>query len=229
MLAASDAHPGQVAQIVPSPFTLDLDGTVIRLLREEALGDIREVQVEHTMGAYLDPQAPLTWRQDPALSGHNMLTLGIYHEFIQRWFPDRFEVLHAHGGIFVKERTHWETGARVTVELPDCLHVFGRLERGALFHYHFSGAEPGPGRNAVRLVGSKATLGVDVGAGELFLSGKGGSESRIEIPAEQRRGWRVEADFIDSIRTGKPVALTSFEDGVRYMEFTDSVYSSLKG
>ena len=229
MLAAAQAHPGQVAQIVPSPFTLDLDSTVIRLLKEEALGDIRELHVEHTMGAYLDPQAPLTWRQDPALSGRNMLTLGIYHEFIQRWFPDRFEVISAHGETFVKERTHWETGERVAVELPDCLHVIGRTERGALFHYHFSGVEPGPGRNAVRLVGSKATLRVDVGAGELFLSGKGGSESRVSIPAGERRGWRVEADFIESIRTGAAVRLTSFADGVRYMEFTDAVYSSLKG
>jgi predicted dehydrogenase len=38
--------------------------------------------------------------------------------------------------------------------------------------------------------------------------------------------WNVERDFIDSIREGKPVALTSFEDGVRYMRFTEAVWRS---
>jgi predicted dehydrogenase len=229
MLAAAEAHPGQVAQIVPSPFTLDIDSTVIRLLEEEALGDIREVFVDHATAAYADPAAPLTWRQDPALSGHNMLTLGIYHEFIQRWFPDRFEVLKASGEVFTRERLHWETGERVPVELPDCLHILGRLERGALFNYHFSGVETGPGRNEVKLVGSRATLRIDVGRQQLFQSGAQGGEAAVEVPESEHRGWRVEEDFIASIRTGQPVRLTSFADGVRYMEFTDDVYNSLAG
>jgi hypothetical protein len=46
-------------------------------------------------------------------------------------------------------------------------------------------------------------------------------------PDPARAGsWRVEADFVDSIRLGKPVALTSFADGVKYMEFTDAVWRS---
>ena len=43
---------------------------------------------------------------------------------------------------------------------------------------------------------------------------------------EARRGWRVEADFVDSIRNGTPVQLTSFERGVRYMAVTDAVWES---
>jgi predicted dehydrogenase len=38
--------------------------------------------------------------------------------------------------------------------------------------------------------------------------------------------WRVEQDFVESIRDGTPVRLVSFEDGVRYMEFTDAVWRS---
>jgi predicted dehydrogenase len=229
MLSASRAHPGQVAQVVPSPFTLDADSTVLEILNSGRIGDIREVFIDHSTGAYVDPDAPLTWRQDPAYSGHNMLTLGIYHEIIQRWFPDRMEVIRAVGEVFTRERVHWESGRRVPVELPDCLHVLGRMERGALLNYHFSGMEPGPGRNEIKLAGSLGTLRLDVGKGDLFLSETDGMEQPVDIPPGKRRGWRVEADFIESIRTGKPVERTSFAEGVRYMEFTDAVYDSLAG
>jgi predicted dehydrogenase len=39
-------------------------------------------------------------------------------------------------------------------------------------------------------------------------------------------GWSVEADFIASIREGAPVRFTSFEDGVKYMEFIEAVSRS---
>jgi hypothetical protein len=32
----------------------------------------------------------------------------------------------------------------------------------------------------------------------------------------------VERDFVRSIREGRPVELTSFPDGVKYMEFTEA-------
>jgi predicted dehydrogenase len=38
----------------------------------------------------------------------------------------------------------------------------------------------------------------------------------------------VEADFIDSIRGLKPVTLTNFDDGVRYMEFVEAVTLSMQ-
>jgi predicted dehydrogenase len=47
--------------------------------------------------------------------------------------------------------------------------------------------------------------------------------SAIEIPAEKQGGWRVEEEFINAIRELEPVTHTNFEDGVRYMEFTDAV------
>jgi hypothetical protein len=40
-------------------------------------------------------------------------------------------------------------------------------------------------------------------------------------------GWRLEGDFIDSIRGIKPVTLTNFDDGVRYMEFVEAVTLSM--
>jgi predicted dehydrogenase len=36
----------------------------------------------------------------------------------------------------------------------------------------------------------------------------------------------VEEDFVNSITTGAPVRLTSFEDGVRYMAVVDRAYEA---
>ena len=36
----------------------------------------------------------------------------------------------------------------------------------------------------------------------------------------------MEKDFIDALRGVAPVRLTTFEDGVRYMEFTEAVFGS---
>src|SRR5438874_2994917 len=80
MLAAAREHPDLVTQIVPSPFGLTADAVVRELLRDGYLGELREVEVVGRSGALSDPSAPLHWRQDAALSGLNMLTLGIVHE-----------------------------------------------------------------------------------------------------------------------------------------------------
>ena len=227
MFAASRAQPGLVTQIVPPPFTLDLDRTVVALIESGELGSLREVFIDHSMGAYVDPSLPMTWRQDRQYSGINILMMGIYHEIIQRWLPDHCTVLAAKGETFTQERVHWETGEPTQVEIPDTVHILGELERGALLNYHFSGIEPGVGRNEIKLVGSAATLRVDVGVAKLFLSSNGGLEELVEVPEAEHRGWCVEADFINSIRTGQPVELTNFADGLRYMEFTDAVNRAL--
>jgi hypothetical protein len=50
--------------------------------------------------------------------------------------------------------------------------------------------------------------------------------AEIVIPADQRIGWRVEEEFVNAIRGRETITHTSFEDGVRYMEFTDAVARS---
>jgi len=229
MLAASRAHPELVAQIVPSPFTLDLDSTVMRLVAGGAIGELREIFVEHAHGGLLDPEASLGWRQDRRYSGINMLTMGIYHEVIERWFAEPVSVLGAVGRTWMTERMHWETGQPTRVELPESLHILARLGEEVLLNYHFSGIESGPERNQIRLNGSAGALRVDVAGNALYQTGSNGGEEEVEVPGSERRGWRVEADFIESIREGKPVELTSFAAGVRYMAFTAAVFSRIQG
>ena len=52
--------------------------------------------------------------------------------------------------------------------------------------------------------------------------------SPIDIPPEDRGGWRVEEEFINAIRGIEPVTHTNFTDGLKYMQFTDAVTDSLK-
>ena len=81
-----------------------------------------------------------------------------------------------------------------------------------------------PARSEIRLNGSKAGLRLDLARSELWLTKAGEAEQPVVIPAEQRRGWRVEADFIDSIRERQGMAYyvsSSFDANViegPYME-----------
>src|ERR1700752_2747506 len=99
------------------------------------------MQVYAFNAALADPDAPLSWRQDAALSGFNMLTLGIVHETVARWVPRHVEVfaqVHAH----VASRIDPASGVRRAVGTPDSVQVLAALEGGARASYHFSGATP---------------------------------------------------------------------------------------
>ncbi len=230
MLAAAEAHPDLVAQLVPAPFSLDFDATIAEQLRSGQLGDLLEVRVVHTGGQFAAPEAPMSWRQDAQLSGKNILSMGIMHETVQRWVgaDDPAWVL-ADGAVFQSERSYeGEAGPRA-VTIPDSLSVLGRFARsGARLIYHFSGVESGKPRMEFRINGSRGALRFDAAKSRLFR-GEAGSveETKVTLSRAASRGWQVEADFVCSIREGAPVTLTSFADGIRYMTFTEMVAASL--
>src|SRR6516162_3403902 len=85
MLEASRRHPKLVTQIVPSPYGLKGHEIVLELIDSGFLGDLHEVYAYSLTDDLTDPAAPLGWRQDAALSGYNMLTLGILQETLLRW------------------------------------------------------------------------------------------------------------------------------------------------
>ena len=229
MWQASLEHPDVVAQVVPAPMSLDVDQTVQQLLEEGALGQLREILVTHASGCYADATAPLTWRQDDELSGINILALGIVHEIVQRWLGQDPLWVSADAAIFTTERVHPQTGKNKPVAIPESLSVLGRYPSGARLLYHLSGVEAGSGRGEIRLNGSKACLRFDFSSGGLYRTDVSDQEEhRLDIPAHLKRGWRVEEDFINSIRTGAPVLFTSFDQGLRYMTFVDAVWNSWK-
>ena len=76
----------------------------------------------------------------------------------------------------------------------------------------------------VWIFGSDGTLLLDGDGKRLSGARRGDTALReISIPPGRRIGWRVEAEFVNAIRGREKVSRTTFEDGVRYMEFTDAV------
>jgi predicted dehydrogenase len=235
MLAASRRHPNLVAQIVPSPYGLRGDAVMRDLIASGWLGEVREVQVYSFNGALADPATPLSWRQDAVLSGVNMLSLGILHETLLRWAPRPVRVL-AQAHAFIPTRIDPDSGVRRAVETPDSVQAAAVLAGGARAVYHFSGVTPFGLGMGIWLYGSDGVLRYDIAADRIFGAsrrGGGGPASaqdlkEIPIPAEKAGGWRVEADFVASIRDGAPVRLTDFATGVAYMEFTEAVAVSAR-
>ena len=225
MLAEARVHPQLVTQIVPAPMSLPFDETVIELLQAGALGAVREVFLTATTGGLADSSLPLSWRQDITLSGKNTLYLGIYYEMILRWLGRGVHSLVADAAIFTEERKDKEAGPQVTT-IPESVSVLGSYSDGARLVAHFSGVETTAPRAEIRINGSEGGLRLDLTKSELWLAQRGAAEKAVTIAPGKRGSWRVEADFIDSIREGKPVRLTNFTTGVEYMRFTEAVWES---
>ena len=233
MIEESRQHPQLVAQIVPAPMSLPFDATIIDLLQAGTLGTLREVLLTSTTDGLADSSLPLSWRQDLSLSGKNTLYLGIFYEMVLRWLDRGVTSLVADAAIFTRERKD-EEGVPQPTTVPESVTVLGNYAPatgsgqgdGARLVAHFSGVERTQPRSEIRLHGSKAGLRLDLARNELWLTRAGETEKPVAIAPEKRGAWRVEADFIDSIRDGKPVRLTDFETGVKYMLFTESVWES---
>lgn len=223
MLAASQARPDLVAQIVPSPMTLPVDATIRRMISAGDLGEVREICVTHTTGIYADAQAPMTWRLDYELSGHNTLTLGIYYEAVLRWMQEDVRVDSASALIATPQRKRAD-GTLAEVKIPESLTVLGHYSNGARLVMHLSGLEASAPQNEIRINGSKGSLRLEVAGSRLYWCPLGGKETLVTIPESERRDWNVEVDFVNSIRTGTPVRLTDFPTGLRTMKFTDAVW-----
>ncbi|MDP6107924.1 MAG: Gfo/Idh/MocA family oxidoreductase [Candidatus Brocadiia bacterium] len=215
---------GLVGQIVPA----GLRGHYVikELIDGGYLGDPYEVYVRSMGAEYLDPSAPLQWRQDEHLSGLNVLVLGIYHESVLRWLGDTTRVL-ASTRAFIPERTDPASGERHAVGIPDSLGVLAEMACGARAVYLMSGVARAAGDSRIEFYGSRGALHYLLGAGRILGAQGGEKELReIPIPDEKALEWTVEADFIASIREGAPVEFTPFEDGVKYMDFTEAVHRS---
>ena len=101
---------------------------------------------------------------------------------------------------------------------------------GSTLHIRFSDVLGHAPANAVFIFGTEGTLkidGSDQTAPKLWGGQKSDSGlSEIEIVAELQGDWRVEEEFINAIRGKEDITHTNFQDGVRYMEFTEAVTRS---
>jgi predicted dehydrogenase len=230
MVAAAQSQPKLVAQVVPSPFGLVSGKSIKSLLDDHFIGDLREIIVIGADSVFWDYTKPLHWRQDAELSGKNILTLGIMHETLMRWAPPPVQVF-AQAETFEPTRPVPSENRYADVTVPDSVQILTEHKGGARGIYHFSGVIlHGPGLQ-IHLYGSRGTMKVqfDKGQERLFV-GRANDKELFEatIPPEEQGKWQVEADFIASIREGKPVTLTDFKTGLGYMEFIEAVSRSVE-
>ena len=158
MLAAAQARPDRVAQLVPAPMDLASWRTIRRIVADGSLGELREVHVTRLSGGALDPAASLHWRERSDYSGRNTLMLGVVAETVQRWLGPTERVV-ADAATFVRRRRDPETGEERTIEIPDSLGVFARMANGARASYLLGAVSHAPAAaNCISLYGSAATL-----------------------------------------------------------------------
>lgn len=227
MAAAVEAHPNQVAMLVPSPFGLECDQEISGLMYGNLIGDLREVVVVGADDQFHDYSKFLHWRQDSSISGINVLTLGILHETVSRWVPQPTRVF-AQTQTFEPVRPNPNGPGDLKVTVPDSVQILTQYGNGARGIYHFSGTTLlGPGKQIV-LYGSLGTIKILFGEHDrVYYGRKIDTEFReIQIPPEKLGGWRVEAEFIGAIRGEEPVKRNDFATGLKYMEFTDTVVRS---
>jgi len=225
MLEAS-RRTDRVAQIVPSPRLFRSHAVLKELVDSGFLGCVREIVLRSVADSSVDPTAPIHWRQRRDLSGLNTMTLGIDYEMLMRYFGCATSV-SAQVRVWTPERYDPETGALRAVDVPETVHALAQMESGALAVFIWSNVTIAAEPPRLDVVGSKGRLVVDIAAERLFVAERGESDlHEVAVPPERQGGWRVEQDFVDSIRLGTPVTLTSFADGVRYMEFTEAVHAS---
>ncbi|MFO0917249.1 MAG: Gfo/Idh/MocA family oxidoreductase [Planctomycetaceae bacterium] len=228
MRDASRKAPNLTAMLVPSPFGLISCLRIQELISESYLGDLREFVLLGGTNQFFDYSQPLHWRQDAAISGENILALGILHETWLRWFPQPQRLI-AQTQIFEPIRPNPTASGNLPVTVPDSVQVLAQLSNGARGVYHLSGIQHfGPGYQ-LHLYGSSGTIKIRFTADEdeVFVGRVGDAELRhLKIPADRRGKWRVEEEFIAAIRGEEAVRHTDFETGIRYMAFTDAVNRS---
>ncbi len=225
MLDAAQANPHLVAQIVPSPFTLGVDKTIQRLIAEGFLGDILAIDIRAGGGAFLDPDAPLHWRQNMDLSGFNVMTMGIWYEALLRWVGEATQVT-AMGKTFVKLRRDAESNTMKPARVPEHINIIAAMACGAQANITVSAVSGLSEPDGAYLFGSQGTLRFT--GGKLY-GGKRGDKSlqEIAIPTAEAGSWRVEEEFVNAIRGQETITHTTFADGVKYMLFTEAVTRSM--
>lgn len=225
MLAASCKREDLVAQLVPAPMDLLVWRTIQRLIKEQALGEIREVHVDVTNGSAIDKTLPLHWRNQTEFSGHNVMAFGIWNEIINRWLGKTESVI-AVGETFVKTRHDEASGRDFLIEIPDSLGVLAKMSNGARVNYRISTVTHAAPPLTVAVYGSEGTLRW-LGDDNLTFASLGEIPKTVTLDEGTAVGWNVEKDFVDSIRENKPVELTNLEAGLHYMRVTDAVHQSL--
>lgn len=221
MLRVSRCFPHLTAQIVPGPFTFPYDETIIDLIQKEKPGDILAVNVRFNSKSFISKSKEMSWRENSDLSGLNTMMMGIVYESLSRWIGHAKNV-SASGKVFNNLKL-WE-GKLKAVEIPEHLNIIAEMHCGALANMQFSSVSGlAENHQDIWIFGSEGTIHLDLEKETLKFGSREGKLSPQNLIKSKYSQWRVEEEFINAIRCLEPVKYTTFEDGFKYMEFTEAV------
>jgi predicted dehydrogenase len=224
MYDAARARPDLVAQVVPAPHTLGVDGTIQRLIADGFLGRVLAVQVVEG-GAFLDPEHPLHWREDADRSGVNVMSLGIWYECVMRWVGPARHVTAMARTFTPMRRDDDAGGVPRAVTVPEHIDVLADLSCGAQLHIQISRVTGHSGPAHASLYGERGTIRFT--GGKLLVGGRDDQALReMPIPPAEQGRWRVEEEFVAAVRGQGLITHTTFADGVKYMDFTEAATRS---
>jgi predicted dehydrogenase len=226
MLAASRRYPELIAQLVPTSTSYVIDNVLQRLLAENYVGEVLSVEVQRLRRSFAEQDGVLGWRHDRQFSGYNTLNIGSTYESMLRWFGAGSRVT-AQAKVHVSQRKN-AAGERVAVSIPDHVDVLYELANAAQVHMRFSETTGLSNGNQTWIHGSEGTIHIDSGL-NVFAGRRGDAAlSAVANPQSGQAYYRVEEEFINSIRGVEAVSLARFETGVQYMEWTEAVHRSVE-
>jgi len=222
MLVAAEARPDLVAMVVPAPFGF-ADATIRRLLAAGSIGELRTVRMSWSGG--IAPTGRDQWRRERRYSGNNVMTLGIVYESVARWLGHATDVVATLRTFALAQAG--PDGTAIPADVPDVAAVVASFPGGVVATFSLAGyGRPDP-VNGATLVGTGGVLRVDMAGSRVEIAPAGAAGfDEVLVPDGERWTWRVEADFVASIRDAEPVRLNDFATGLRYMQFTDAVHEA---
>ena len=227
MLQAAYDDPVCVVQIVPSPFTLHVDPTLLKMLDSGEIGTPRFFRFEYQAPPLVPIGGPLHWRRNKKHSGSNIMALGIIYESLLRWFGSA-QWVDAHAEVINNRAIDPETHKEVEVEIPDYLSVQMKMTNGIMGSLFLHELSTRPASSSIKIYGDKGLFHLDFEMeGKLYHStGPSQELNEVQIPPEQAGKWRVEEEFINTIRGFEDIEHTTFTTGVEYMKFIQAVNES---
>ena len=220
MLRAARAHPDRVAMVVPASFSAWADGTIVRLLRDGAIGRVRHVQV--------------AWNFERAGRSGRLLALATVRERREHHgprHPGRVDDPLARTARGADAVTRLGPGERpgpdgpIAADVPD--HVLALVEYpdDVTAVIEMSARTNALASDHATFHGTTGSLVVDFGAQRIELV-HGSARETVAVRDEDRAGWTAEVDFVSAIRGGPSGTLTDFPTGLGYMAFLEAVHRS---
>jgi predicted dehydrogenase len=226
MLEASRRNSHLVCQLTPTSTTYKIDRVLQGLIRESFLGELLSVEVQAVQNRFADRGGDLHWRHNWELSGYNTLNIGAAYESMMRWVGRGNRVM-AMSKTHVPYRRN-ESGALVSVSIPDHVDIIYELANGAQVHMRMSATTGLSTGNQTWFYGTEGTIYVDQQQ-NIFAGSRGDTQlSEVPNPPEEQAYYRVEEEFSNAIRGKEQITMVPFEAGVHYMEWTEAVIRSSK-